>query len=637
MKLPRPPISSLLASAFLFFVAAIPAFPAEAAASAAVSPADDAAQRWARFEPEFQAFADADRAQPPAPGGILFVGSSIFRQWANVAEMMAPLPALNRAFGGSRTGDQLARFDQVVPPYAPKVIVYYCGSNDLKAGETPEDPAAIFARFRAFSERVRAARPATRIIFVSSTRSPDRVERWMHVDHYNALGRAYCAATPGHTFVDVNPALVDAAGQPRLDLYVGDKLHFHPPAYVEFSKIIKPVLERVWREVAAAPSAGAADRALWLGWLDQLARPVLTAGAQRALHAKLPLAPGTEKRAAFARLEAVGRLLSGLAPWLESNAPVDAAEAALRAEYRHLALQTIASLVDPASPDRVDAAAGPQILVDTAFLAEAFLRAPRQLWGELPAATKSQVVQLMLATRSIKPGPNNWLLFSATIEAFLAKNGFAWDPMRVDYALRQHEQWYKGDGFYGDGAEFHFDYYNSIVMHPMLLDVLAAVGTKENWGEQGFPERMLTRAQRHAAILERLISPEGALPPVGRSLAYRSGLLHGLAQMALLEKLPAPLAPAQVRGGLTAAMRRLLEAPGTFDDAGWLHIGFAGAQPAIGEPYISTGSLYLAAAAFLPLGLPPENPFWSAPPVLWTAARIYAGENEPRDQALKAH
>jgi lysophospholipase L1-like esterase len=215
------------------------------------SAADEAAQRWEQYEPAFRAFAEADRANPPAKGGILFVGSSIFRQWTTVAEQMAPLPVLNRAFGGSRTGDQLARFAQVVPPYAPKVIVYYCGSNDLKAGATPEDPAAIFARFRTFSERVRAAQPSTRIIFVSSTRSPDRVERWEQVDHYNALVRAYCAATPHHTFIDINPALVNRDGHPRLDLYREDKLHFHPPAYVAFTAIIKPVLERVWTEANA--------------------------------------------------------------------------------------------------------------------------------------------------------------------------------------------------------------------------------------------------------------------------------------------------------------------------------------------------------------------------------------------------
>ena len=221
------------------------------AMQAAAAP-EEAAKRWAQYEPSFKAFAEEDRAKPPVKGGILFVGSSIFRKWTDVAEHMAPLPVLNRAFGGSRTGDQIARFDQVVPPYAPKVIVYYCGSNDLKAGKTPEDPAEIFGRFRGFSARVQKYSPATRVIYVSSTRSPDRVARWEQVDHYNALVRAYCAATPQHTFIDINPALVDADGHPRLDLYLADKLHFHPPAYVEFTKIIKPVLERVWAETQGA-------------------------------------------------------------------------------------------------------------------------------------------------------------------------------------------------------------------------------------------------------------------------------------------------------------------------------------------------------------------------------------------------
>ncbi|MCX6953557.1 MAG: GDSL-type esterase/lipase family protein [Verrucomicrobia bacterium] len=212
------------------------------------------AEKGPRYEAAFAAFAEADRASPPAPGGILFVGSSIFRQWTTVAEQMKPLPVLNRAFGGSRTADQLVRFEQLVPRYAPKVIVYYCGSNDVRAGTEPEAPAAIFARFREFSERAQRALPGVRVVFVSSTRSPDRVARWEQVDHYNALARAYCESHPGHTFVDINPLLVDADGHPRLDLYRADKLHFHPPAYELFTARLKPVLERIWAEVGPARS-----------------------------------------------------------------------------------------------------------------------------------------------------------------------------------------------------------------------------------------------------------------------------------------------------------------------------------------------------------------------------------------------
>lgn len=206
---------------------------------------DEAAKRWEQYEPSFRTFAEQDAARPFAPGGILLVGSSIFRQWTTAEEQLAPLPVRNRAFGGSRTGDQLARFEQLVPRYAPRIVVYYCGSNDLKAKDA-DAPDVIFNRFREFSERVRARFPETHLVYVTATRSPDRVPLWEQVDHYNALARAYCAATPRRHFIDLNPVLVDAQGHPRLELYQKDKLHFHPPAYVEFARVIRPVLERLW-------------------------------------------------------------------------------------------------------------------------------------------------------------------------------------------------------------------------------------------------------------------------------------------------------------------------------------------------------------------------------------------------------
>ncbi len=174
--------------------------------------------------------------------------------------------------------------------------------------------------------------------------------------------------------------------------------------------------------------------------------------------------------------------------------------------------------------------------------------------------------------------------------------------MRVDYALRQHDQWYKGDGVYGDGPAFHWDYYNSFVIQPMLLDVLDVCRDEmPAWKE--LAGRVELRARRHAAILERLIAPDGTFPAIGRSIAYRFGAFQLLAQMALRKALPDEVSPAQVRGALSAIIRRSIEAPGTFDANGWLRIGFCGHQPGVGETYISTGSLYLCAVGLLPLGL----------------------------------
>jgi hypothetical protein len=139
---------------------------------------------------------------------------------------------------------------------------------------------------------------------------------------------------------------------------------------------------------------------------------------------------------------------------------------------------------------------------------------------------------------------------------------------------------------------------------------------------------------RYAEVLERGISPEGAFPAYGRSIVYRFGAFHLLAQVALEGRLHAPLRPAGVRSALTAVIRRSLEAPGTFDEGGWLRPGLAGNQPSLAERYICRGSLYLCCAAFLPLGLPPADPFWSSPGEAWTSRRLYQGDDLPADHAL---
>src|SRR4029079_11456740 len=131
---------------------------------------------------------------------------------------------------------------------------------------------------------------------------------------------------------------------------------------------------------------------------------------------------------------------------------------------------------------------------------------------------------------------------------------------------------------YGDGPSFHWDYYNSFVIQPMLVDLAAALADPLA-GLKEMSSRIEGRARRYAAVQERLIGPDGSFPPIGRSLAYRCGAFHLLAQSALRHALPDGVAPPQARGALTAAIRRTLEADGTFDADGWLRIGFCGHQP----------------------------------------------------------
>jgi hypothetical protein len=391
-------------------------------------------------------------------------------------------------------------------------------------------------------------------------------------------------------------------------------------------------------EEAAPPQQTPAkdDRARWLAIVERVSQPVLEAISQQKLRATMPVEAAeahADARKQSTHLEAVGRLLCGLAPWLEAEAGDNPAEEALRNRYREWARLAIRYGTDPRSPDALNFGTNRQSLVDAAFLALAIVRAPDELWAKLDSATKENLARAFAATRTVQPGFNNWLLFSAMIEAFFCKYGQPWDTMRLDYALRQLQEWYKGDGMYGDGPQFHWDYYNSFVIHPMMLNVLDAVQTiTDRWAFLRKPVE--TRARRYAAIEERLISPEGTFPPIGRSLAYRFGALHHLAEMAWRRDLPEGVHPAQVRAAMTAVMQRMIAAEGTFDSKGWLTIGFAGHQPSIGEDYISTGSCYLCSAAWLPLGLAATDEFWTAPGEPWTAQKAWSGVNIKADHAM---
>ncbi len=386
---------------------------------------------------------------------------------------------------------------------------------------------------------------------------------------------------------------------------------------------------------SATPASAADDRRYWVETLVRVATPVLQHAAEGRLKQAMPVegVPAVlEERRAVTHLEALGRTLAGVAPWLEASSG-SADEHASRTKLRSWAVRALASATDPRSSDALNFTQGGQPLVDAAFLAHGIVRAPGALWDPLDERTRQQVIARLTETRTIQPGFSNWLLFSAMVEAALARVGAPWDKLRVDYALRQHDQWYKGDGTYGDGPFFHWDYYNSYVIHPMLIDVLAVVGDSSPvWKELRTKEA--ARARRYAAVQERLIGPDGSFPAIGRSLAYRCGAFQLLAQMALRRELPEEVTPGQVRSALTAVIRRTLEAPDTFDANGWLRIGLAGHQPGVGERYISTGSLYLCTVAFLPLGLPADDPFWTSPAEDWTSRKAWSGAPITTDRAV---
>ena len=264
------------------------------------------------------------------------------------------------------------------------------------------------------------------------------------------------------------------------------------------------------------------------------------------------------------------------------------------------------------------------------------MRAPKVLWEPLSSDQKNNILKCLKTTRAYKPYENNWLLFPAMVEAacWVLDGDVQRGP--IEYAVKKHQEWYRGDGTYGDGSEFHWDYYNSYVMQPMLLEVLRICREKKDPLGALYDEQLL-RAQRYAVVLERMISPEGTFPVVGRSSSYRFAAFQGLSQVILVNKLPAVVRPAGARGALTAVVRRMMEAPGTLDKNGWLDIGAVGQQPSIRDFYNNSGALYMCLTGLIHLGLPASDSFWQAPAERWTQQRIWAGEDVPNDHALGKH
>jgi hypothetical protein len=377
-------------------------------------------------------------------------------------------------------------------------------------------------------------------------------------------------------------------------------------------------------------------RKFWLSYLQKLADPVLTAVASDQLKEKMPVEAKepslVNERVKYTHLEAFARLLAGIAPWLQTE-QLNSAEKHIQSKYFNLALKGIANATNPVAKDYMNwGDEGGQPLVDASFFAYALIRCPR-LWAGLDIKTQKNVITCLLKTREIKPPESNWLLFAAMIEAFFISINEPFDITRIDYAINKHQEWYKGDGMYGDGAEFHWDYYNSYVIHPYLYDILKIAAVKNTVFEP-VRQQVLKRNLRYTIIQERLIAADGSYPSIGRSITYRTGAFHHLANMAYQHQLPEHLSPAQVRCALTAVIKKATNAKGIFDNNGWLRIGLYGHQPSLAEGYISTGSLYLCSAILLPLGLPESDPFWSAPDEDWTAKKVWNGLDLPADHSI---
>ncbi|MBD8390018.1 DUF2264 domain-containing protein [Dysgonomonas sp. BGC7] len=374
------------------------------------------------------------------------------------------------------------------------------------------------------------------------------------------------------------------------------------------------------------------DRAYWVDMLCKLSEPVLYNMSKGELKKNMavelsPTWDGRTKNVTY--MEAFGRLMAGVAPWL-ALPDDETSEGKRRKQMREWALLSYANAVNPDSPDYLQWTGSSQVLVDAAYIANSFIRAPKALWEPLDQVTKDRYVKEFKSLRTIKPAYNNWLLFRGMVEVFLLSIGEDYDGFALDVAIRKMNEWYLGDGWYGDGPEFSLDYYNGYVIHPMLVEIVEIAEQKKKPSVISL-DLALRRMQRYNELIERLISPEGTFPAVGRSMTYRMGAFQTLALSAWKYGLPESMSEGQVRSALTAVMKRMFSMEGNFNKEGFLQLGFVGHQTNLADYYTNNGSLYITSLVFLPLGLSADHSFWTSPAQEWTSQKAWGGKAFPKD------
>lgn len=192
-----------------------------------------------RWEKTIQKFESEDAAGKSPHGGILFVGSSSIVKW-HLADYFPELPVVNRGFGGSYLSEVAHFAKRLVAPLKPRQIILYAGDNDLAVGVTPEKLASYY---REFVATVRAAQPEVPIIFISIKPSPARRALLDKTKEANRLIEAETKRGKNLSYLDVFTPMLGPDGEPRAELFVGDKLHMNDAGYKLWTKMLAPLLK----------------------------------------------------------------------------------------------------------------------------------------------------------------------------------------------------------------------------------------------------------------------------------------------------------------------------------------------------------------------------------------------------------
>lgn len=202
-----------------------------------LQPSVSNSETWAK---EIAAFEKTDGENPPPHNAVLFVGSSSIRLW-DTARAFPGMATINRGFGGSQICDSTHFADLIVVKHRPRVIVFYAGDNDIASGKSAEQ---VHVDFLAFLRKVRGSLPETPVVFIAIKPSIARWKLAEEMQRANTLIAAECEKVEELKYLDVWPAMLDEAGQPRKDIFREDGLHMNETGYALWNELLKPFVVR---------------------------------------------------------------------------------------------------------------------------------------------------------------------------------------------------------------------------------------------------------------------------------------------------------------------------------------------------------------------------------------------------------
>ncbi len=198
--------------------------------------------QWNRdetFRDEINEFKRLDKENFPKKGKILFTGSSSIRFWDSLEEDMKPLEVLNRGFGGAQISHVIYHFEEIIKPYNPGAIVFFCGTNDLTALKTPKE---TMNDFKKFLNLVRNEFGNIKVYVIGIKPTLDRLYLDKEERIFNNLISSLASDDAYLEYINIWDHMLNQDGTRMPELFIEDGLHMNKKGYEVWTKQVRETL-----------------------------------------------------------------------------------------------------------------------------------------------------------------------------------------------------------------------------------------------------------------------------------------------------------------------------------------------------------------------------------------------------------